>query len=82
MTELLSIILDWLKQNEDSTKSPPLSKPKISKPKLLKYDQWHTLDSVDLRFQFSQKSGQSFYDHLKTETDLIFDIPDWIKQVS
>lgn len=83
LTELLSIILDWLKQNEDSTKSPPLSKPKISKPKLLKYDQWHTLDSVDLRFQFSQKkSGQSFYDHLKTETDLIFDIPDWIKQVS
>lgn len=81
LTELLPIIMDWLKQDVDPTKSPSLSKPKISKPK--KYDQWHTLDSVDLRFQFSQKeSDQSFYDHLKAQTDLIFDISHWIKQVS
>lgn len=81
LTELLPIIMDWLKQDVDPTKSPSLSKPKIFKPK--KYDQWHTLDSVDLRFQFSQKeSDQSFYDHLKAQTDLIFDISHWIKQVS
>ncbi len=82
-TELLPIIMDWLKQDIDPIKDSSLSKPKTPKSNLLKFNQWHTLDSVDLRFQFSQKENdQSFYDHLKTQTDLIFDISHWIKEVS
>lgn len=83
LTELLPIIMDWLKQDIDPIKDSSLSKPKTPKSNLLKFNQWHTLDSVDLRFQFSQKENdQSFYDHLKTQTDLIFDISHWIKEVS
>ena len=75
--------MDWLKQDIDPIKDSSLSKPKTHKSNLLKFNQWHTLDSVDLRFQFSQKENeQSFYDHLKTQTDLIFDISHWIKEVS
>lgn len=83
LTELLPIIMDWLKQDIDPIKDASLSKPKTPKSNLLQFNQWHTLDSVDLRFQFSQKENdQSFYDHLKTQTDLIFDISHWIKEVS
>ena len=48
-----------------------------------KPDQWQTLDTVDLRFQFSQKESEhSFYEHLKAQTNIVFDIDHWLKQVS
>ena len=59
------------------------SKPKLSQAKSTKPDQWQTLDTVDLRFQFSQKESEhSFYEHLKAQTNIVFDIDHWLKQVS
>nr|WP_298891881.1 AAA family ATPase [uncultured Acinetobacter sp.] len=64
----------------ESTKNqkPNLAQPR--KAKSLTIKDWHTLDSEDLRFQFSQKSDdQSFYAHLKQNTSLIFDFEAFLK---
>lgn len=86
MVDLIPIILDWLKADKvDSDDTNTVSRAKVSKikPKSIKQKDWHTLDSDDLRFQFSQKDeSETFYEHLKTNTSLIFDIDDWLPKAS
>ena len=83
LTELLPIIMRWLNQDVTQDSSSSSSKPKLSQAKSTKPDQWQTLDTVDLRFQFSQKESEhSFYEHLKAQTNIVFDIDHWLKQVS
>lgn len=88
IADLIPIILDWLKEaklNLDNNESKSASKTKVSnrKPKSIKHKDWHTLDSEDLRFQFSQRDeSETFYEHLKTNTSLIFDIDDWLPKAS
>ncbi len=86
MVDLIPIILDWLKADKvDSDDTNTVSRAKVSKikPKSIKQKDWHTLDSDDLRFQFSQKDeSETFYEHLKTNTSLIFDVDDWLPKAS
>lgn len=81
---LMPTILKWLNDTESETQ-PNVQNNKL-KPLKTKYtsqDLWHTLDTEDLRFQFTQKNEENvFYDHLKKSTGLIFDISDWLPRVS
>ena len=86
MTECMSIILECSKEvkvgnsnlKDDSQTIDLTKKSNYIKPK-----DWHTLDSEDLRYQFTQKErDDSFYEHLKDSTSLIFDINDWLPKVS
>ncbi|SJM37768.1 MULTISPECIES: AAA family ATPase [Psychrobacter] len=84
IADLITIILDWLKEAKldlDNNETKSASKTKVStrKTKSVKQKDWHTLDSDDLRFQFSQRDeSETFYEHLKTNTSLIFDVDDWL----
>lgn len=86
LSDLIVVVLEWLKDEKlDESISTKKIKPRRSKAKasLLKQKDWHTLDNEDLRFQFSQKNKEEMlYDHLKTSTNLIFDINDWLPKVS
>lgn len=85
IADLIPIILDWLKEDKieiTSLKSNVKAKggTKISKP--IKQKEWHTLDSDDLRFQFTQREeGEPFYEYLRDNTSLIFEIDDWLPKV-
>ena len=84
--DLISIVAEWLKGvKPDENLLTKRTKLRISKVEatLLKQKDWHTLDNEDLRFQFTQKNKEDMlYDHLKTSTNLIFDIDDWLPRVS
>ena len=86
LSDLIVVVLEWLKDEKlDESISTKKIKLRSSKAKasLLKQKDWHTLDNEDLRFQFSQKNKEEkLYDHLKTSTNLIFDINDWLPKVS
>lgn len=88
IADLIPIILDWLKEAKldlDNNEPKRASKTKVSttKSKSIKQKDWHTLDSEDLRFQFSQREeSETFYEHLKTNTSLIFDVDDWLPKAS
>lgn len=88
IADLIPIILDWLKEAKldlDNNEPKSASKTKVSttKSKSIKQKDWHTLDSEDLRFQFSQREeSETFYEHLKTNTSLIFDVDDWLPKAS
>lgn len=85
MKSVMPIILSWLhEQNEEFSSPSSANKPqdtqKIRKqriqPKL-----WQSLDNDDLRFQFSQKENkQSFYEHLKNQTDYVINMETLIKE--
>ena len=80
MQELMPVVMIWLNDIGKNIQTKP--KPK-NKSKGVKQDQWHTLDTEDLRFQFSQKDEkQNFYQHLKEHTQLIFNMERWFEQVS
>ena len=71
--ELMPIILAWY-----DSKGP---EPKKTKTKLsvIKPKDWHTLDSDDLRFKFSQcEKGESGYQQFK-RSGLIFDTVAWLQ---
>ena len=85
MKSIMPIILSWLNEQKQEFSSPssankPQDTQKIRKqriqPKL-----WHSLDNDDLRFQFSQKENkQSFYEHLKNQTDYVINMETLIKE--
>jgi len=86
ISDLMYIVLEWLKDEKHnktiSTVGTKHSKTK-TKATLIKQKDWHTLETEDLRFQFTQKDTDGLlYDHLKKSTDLIFDINDWLPKVS
>jgi hypothetical protein len=74
--ELMPIVLEWYRA--PSTTSIPL-KAKVVK---IKVPDWHTLDSEDLRFKFSQSDQDvSVYQGLK-QSNMIFDVDSWLKVAS
>lgn len=74
--ELMPIILEWYSSKEQEPKKPK------NKPTVIKPSEWHTLDSDDLRFKFSQcDKGQSVYQQFK-DSGLIFDAVFWLKNAS
>ena len=80
MQELMPIIMMWLNDIGKNIQTKPKSKNKNNR---VKQDQWYTLETEDLRFQFSQKDEkQNFYQHLKEHTQLIFNMEYWFEQVS
>ena len=84
--DLISIVLEWLKEIEveiGALKSNPNASCCTKKSRYIKQTDWHTLDSEDLRYQFTQKEeDDSFYERLEDSTLLIFDINDWLPKVS
>jgi hypothetical protein len=71
--ELMPTILEWYGSKEQ--------KPKKSKnkPMVIKASEWHTLDSDDIRFKFSQcDKEKSVYQEFK-RSNLIFDAASWMK---
>jgi len=73
--ELMPIILEWYGSGGEE--------PKKLKSKIVnvKSKDWHTLDSEDLRFKFSQcGKTQPVYHELK-RSELVFDVMSWLKKV-
>lgn len=74
--ELMPIILEWYGSKEQEPKKAK------NKPTVIKPSEWHTLDSDDLRFKFSQcDKGHSVYQQFK-DSGLIFDAVFWLKNAS
>jgi hypothetical protein len=74
--ELMPIILEWYGSEK------PESKKQKNKPIILKPSAWHTLDSDDLRFKFSQcEQEQYVYEKFK-KSGLVFDTDSWLKNLS
>lgn len=86
MADLILIILEWLKEvkaESSALQGDSKTSDRTKKSKSIKQTDWHTLDSEDLRYQFTQKEkDDSFYEHLKGSTSIIFDINDWLPKVS
>ena len=78
MPDLVAIVLDWNKSENNHEQKP--SRP-VRKSKKVLHKDWHTLDSDDLRFKFSQTSEQDIYRELK-KSAVIFDIDSWLRNVS
>jgi len=78
MPELVAIVLDWQKKEN---KFEHESRIPMKKTKKLQTKDWHTLDSDDLRFTFSQAGEKGPYQALK-QGAVIFDIDVWLRDVS
>ena len=77
MPELVAIVLDWQKQES----SPEhLSHIPMRRTKKIQPEDWHTLDSDDLRFKFSQANENGLHHVLKQDA-IIFDIDLWLQDV-
>lgn len=73
--ELIPIVLQWY---ESAGLKPMPVKASVIK---IKKSDWHTLDSEDLRFKFSQADNDSpMYTQLK-QTNVVFDVDAWIEKV-
>ena len=70
--ELMPIVLDWYEK--------PVKSKTNKKQKNVHQTNWHTLDSDDMRFKFSQAKKGELYKNLNYGDEL-FDLPGWIKQV-
>jgi hypothetical protein len=57
----------------------PRKSSKLQKCKLLPQRKWHTLDSEDLRFMFSQGGPEEMYEQLGKRS-LIFDVENWLSK--
>lgn len=79
--QLLNEDKEILLNNSDILAKKSKSKSsKSNKAKSIPIKNWHTLDTADLRFQYSQKADdKSFYTHLKHSTLLIFDFEAFLK---
>lgn len=78
MPELVAIVLEWQKQKENPEQVSPIS---LRKTKKIQPKDWHTLDSDDLRFKFSQSPESGLHQALK-QSAVIFDIDVWLSDVS
>lgn len=70
--ELMPIVLDWYEKPDKSIAS--------RKQKKIQQKYWHTLDTDDMRFKFSQAKQGELYKTLNY-SDELFDLPNWIKKV-
>jgi len=74
--EFISIILQWYKDINQ-----PVRKEKNPSIKKIKQKEWHTQESDDIRFKYSQRGSDDFYIRLKQDS-LIFDVDSWLKKAS
>jgi hypothetical protein len=71
--ELMPIVLEWYKKPDLS--ASPVKKKTVK----IRVPSWHTLDSDDLRFKFSQSDQDvSVYQCLK-QSNMVFDVDAWLK---
>jgi hypothetical protein len=75
LKDLMPIILSWYGNSENSK---PDNQPKNT-AKTIKKDDWHRLDSDDLRFIFSQASNDEDLQKGLDSERLLFDTATWIK---
>lgn len=68
-SQMIVKVLEWYEANQ---------LPQIrAKANTIPTKEWHTLESEDLRFLFSQSSSGEIYDHLKRNS-LVFKMEDWL----
>lgn len=77
LKDLMPMILSWY---EGAENDKPASTSK-NKTKTIKQDDWHKLDSDDLRFIFSQASNDEDLQQGLSREGLLFDVQSWIKSV-
>jgi hypothetical protein len=68
--DMVSMVLSWYESNKI-----PLEKPRKNRQSIPRKD-WHTLESKDLRFMYSQADAD-MYGYLK-RSSVIFDMEDWL----
>lgn len=74
--ELIPVVLEWYQQPTEITEHTHEAPPKTVNRK-----NWHTLESDDLRFKYSQAEGESMYEQLKKDS-LVFNVDSWLSNVS
>jgi hypothetical protein len=74
--ELIPIVLEWYQQPAEVAESIQGVVQKSFNRK-----NWHTLDSDDLRFKYSQAEGSSMYEQLKKDS-MVFNVDSWLSNVS
>ena len=73
--ELLPVVLDWYEKPE---KQPDKVSEKTDK-KVNRKD-WHTLESTDLRFKYTQvNEGETLYSQLK-QSGMVFNVDSWLRE--
>ena len=73
--ELMPVVLDWYEQPEQKTDE---TSEKTGK-KVNRKD-WHTLESTDLRFKYTQvDKGETLYHQLK-QSDMVFNVDAWLRE--
>lgn len=71
--DLMPIILNWY-QNKESGVSVS-AKPK---KKTVKKNEWHTLESRDLRFLFSQSANEEDFQKSLSKENIVLDAEHWV----
>ena len=71
--DLVSIALKWYESDE---RPQPKKRPKT---KSVPQKDWHTLESDDLRFMYSQADKKSLHAHLSNNS-VIFSLEDWLNK--
>ena len=71
MPELTKIVLEWY-SNPPTSKINPVTK--------VKKTEWHTLDTEDLRFKYSQAEKGDLYKELTVGKE-VYDVQAWLKSV-
>jgi hypothetical protein len=70
-SQMIAVALEWYE-------SPSRSR-RPQKAKSVPLKKWHTLNSEDLRFLFSQSGPDEMYEQLKQHS-IIFDMEDWLRK--
>ena len=73
--ELMPVVLDWYKQPEQKTDTTP----EKTGEKVHRKD-WHTLESTDLRFKFTQVDERETLYHQLKQSDMVFNVDSWLKE--
>jgi hypothetical protein len=73
--ELIPVVLEWYERPLE-----PIGLNQKVAVKKVSRKNWHTLESDDLRFKYSQAEGGEMYEKLKKDS-LIFNVDSWMRDV-
>ena len=73
--ELIPVVLEWYERP-----SGPIGLNQKVAVKKVNRQNWHTLESDDLRFKYSQAESGRVYEELKKDL-LIFNVDSWMRDV-
>lgn len=76
--KLIPIIHDYLDKKEKAEKQPIKAMQKSTRKNSVKFDEWHTLDTKDLRFVFSQLQERNLIHDELLKTGVVLDIQAWL----